>query len=262
MLNFAAICPHSPVLIPAIGKENLDNLEKTVTALNKLNKILKEDPPNTIVIVSPHGRVFDDSFSLLSASKYEANFSDFGDISTQLEFEVDNQLINKIKSELTEETSIKVVNNSELDYGSAVPLFYLTKDIKVKIVSLNYSHLDYSDHLAFGKRLKEVLISSDKKIALIASGDLSHCLTQDAPGGYCPSAKGFDQGLIETLKNKKIDQLLELDPKLIQEVGECGLKSILILLGVIKKMNVEPEFLSYESPFGVGYLVMNFKLNT
>ena len=33
-----------------------------------------------------------------------------------------------------------------------------------------------------------------------------------------------------------------------------------ILLGILEGMKYEPQLLSYESPFGVGYLTMNFKL--
>ena len=47
---------------------------------------------------------------------------------------------------------------------------------------------------------------------------------------------------------------------LIAEAGECGLKSIVILLGILDGINYKPRLLSYEGPFGVGYLVMQFEL--
>jgi hypothetical protein len=36
--------------------------------------------------------------------------------------------------------------------------------------------------------------------------------------------------------------------------------SILILLGILDEVKHEPQLLSYEYPFGVGYLTMEFKL--
>lgn len=47
------------------------------------------------------------------------------------------------------------------------------------------------------------------------------------------------------------------------EAGECGLRSFSFLLGILEesKINWKPEVLSYEGPFGVGYLVANFRLN-
>ncbi|MFA7662326.1 MAG: AmmeMemoRadiSam system protein B [Patescibacteria group bacterium] len=260
MLVFASICPHSPLLIPNIGRDNLESLAATKKSLEKLNQELKEANPETIIVISPHGQIFENSFSILSSAKYVSDFKDFGDIVTKLEFKTDADLIHQINDQVKVAMPIKTVSDSNLDYGSAVPLYYLTKDLNVSVVSLGYSLLNYEEQVHFGEILKDIILNSEKRIALIASADLSHCLTPDSPGKYCPQAKSFDQGLIETLKNKKIDQILKLDPGLIEEIGECGLRSILILLGVVKEMNYETEFLSYEAPFGVGYLVMNFKL--
>jgi MEMO1 family protein len=55
-----------------------------------------------------------------------------------------------------------------------------------------------------------------------------------------------------------MDELLRIDPELTAQAGECGLKSMLILAGILSGINLEPKILSYEAPFGVGYLVANF----
>ncbi|GAI58233.1 unnamed protein product, partial [marine sediment metagenome] len=46
------------------------------------------------------------------------------------------------------------------------------------------------------------------------------------------------------------------------EAGECGLRSFCFLLGILEASGIawQPEILSYQGPFGVGYLVANFKL--
>ncbi|MFH1207865.1 MAG: hypothetical protein V1668_04725 [Patescibacteria group bacterium] len=46
----------------------------------------------------------------------------------------------------------------------------------------------------------------------------------------------------------------------MEEAGECGLRSIIMLLGMLNTVSYEPELYSYEGPFGVGYMVTNFKL--
>jgi len=61
------------------------------------------------------------------------------------------------------------------------------------------------------------------------------------------------------LKNKARD-ILDIDQDLVAGAGECGLKSILILLGIMDGIKHDPKLLSYEYPFGVGYMVMDFKL--
>jgi len=51
-----------------------------------------------------------------------------------------------------------------------------------------------------------------------------------------------------------------MDKNLVEEAGECGYRSIIILLGALDGLDWKPEILSYEAPFGVGYLVANFKI--
>jgi len=46
----------------------------------------------------------------------------------------------------------------------------------------------------------------------------------------------------------------------VEEAGECGFRSILIILGILNQLDCKFDALSYEGPFGVGYLTANFKI--
>jgi len=261
MLSFASVCPHPPIIIPEIGKENLRVVEKTVEAMKKLNKKILKIKPDVIVIVSPHGSIFPNIFTLNLSEKYHGNFEAFGDFTTNLEFKGDSELAYKIRESLSSSLPINLITEPKIDHGTLVPLYYLTKQLKnFSILPMTYSLLDYETHYNFGKKLKEIFLSSNKKIAFVASGDLSHRLTFDAPAGYSPQGRIFDNQLIKFIKKRDIKKIIDFDKNLIEEAGECGLRSILILLGVLHEINYRLEILSYEGPFGVGYLVANFKL--
>jgi len=264
MLVFSAISPHPPIVIPEIGKENLGQVINTIQALKKLNNILLKAKPDTIIIISPHGLIYPDAFCINLALKYQGNFNQFGDFVTNLEFKGDLELAHKIKDNLenlSDKFPLVLGNDPQLDHGTLVPLYYLTKDLDdSSIIPMGYSFLDYQTHFEFGQRLRQEIKKTNKKIAVIASGDLSHRLTIEAPAGYSPQGKVFDDKLIKLLKKKDIQSILELEPELIEQAGECGLRSIIILLGILEGTNYQPELLSYEGPFGVGYLVMNFNL--
>jgi len=90
---------------------------------------------------------------------------------------------------------------------------------------------------------------------------MSHCLKEDGPYGLHPDGPEFDKALTEYLKRKDIKNILKLD-EMFPEASECGLRSFCFLLGILEEsgINWQPEILSYENPFGVGYLVVNFKL--
>ncbi len=262
MLTFAAITPHPPVLIPTIGKENIKQIKETVETMEELEKKIYEARPETVIIISPHGSILPDAFSINLNPTYYGSLEEFGDFTTKFEFKTDTALAYRIK-ELMEDKNIPLILTSEphLDHGVTVPLYFLTKRLNnIKLLPVGYSLLDFKTHFNFGDYLKEIILNEEKKIAVVASGDLSHRLTEEAPAGFSVRGKEFDQKLVELINNKNTAGILNLDPALIEEAGECGFRSIIILLGLLERINYTPEILSYEGPFGIGYLVTNFKL--
>jgi MEMO1 family protein len=257
----AAIVPHPPILLPTVGRDNVKKVEQTRLALARLGKFLVEKEIDTILIISPHGYVQKDVFTVNLSPDYICNFEDFGDFDTKITWKSDIELIHKTRESLESTSPLQLVNNSELDYGSAVPLYFLTENLpKAKIIPLYYSGLSYADHFEFGKQFKKIIDASNKRVAIVCSGDLSHKITRDAPAGYSPRGKKFDKKLIDLLLANKTKEILEMDKTLIEDAGECGLRSILIAKGIIDKIKNTPKLLSYEAPFGVGYLVMNFEI--
>jgi len=262
MLVFAGIVPHAPVLIPNIGQDNLNKLKKTVKALDVLEEELTQANPEVLIIISPHGEVFSDSFNINTNEQYVGKFDEFGDFETQVRVKPDLEFINKFQSQVQTKIPLVLSQPANLDHGTSIPLFYLTRQLKdVKIVPISVSMLSYEKHLAFGEELKEMIFKSGRRCAVIASGDLSHKLSMTAPAGFSAKAKEFDKKLIQLLKQKKIASIVEMDKDIIKEAEECGLRSFLILLGVIKNMKYEFEVLNYEAPFGVGYLVGQFNFD-
>lgn len=258
---FSAIVPHPPLLIPSIGKENLKQLNVTERAYLKLEEELYVSQPETIIIISPHGELREHSFTFNLCPEFKANFEEFGDMSTKLNLAGNVGLAHKIKERTETGAPLQLASEPNLDYGAAVPLYLLTRHLpKIKIIPLYHSGLDIHAHYNFGRTMKDGLLNSDCRIALIASGDLSHRLSKNAPAGYSPKGRKFDRKLIEHLLDKQTAEIMKFDHELVAQAGECGLKSIVILLGILDGIEYQPELLSYEAPFGVGYLVMNFKI--
>jgi len=262
-LVFSAISPHPPVLIPEIGKDNLKKISKTEEAMKKLEQEFYASKPESILVISPHGQIFDDAFNINLSADYSANFKEFGDFGLELKFKSDYLSIQEIRAadETHKAVPITLTSQNELDHGFSVPLYYLTQHLKnIPLIPVTYSGLDLQKHFEFGQFLYRQLAKINKRFGVLASGDLSHRLTKDAPGGYSAKGKEFDKKLAELVKKKDIKGILNIDPKLRQEAGECGLRSIAILLGMIESLNTKTEILSYEGPFGVGYMVCNFRL--
>lgn len=258
MLSFAAICPHPPLLIPEIGREDTYKVQNTIGAMNELAQELSQRQIDTILVVSPHGPVFMDFMSVNLAERLIGDFSDFGS-DIKMDLQNDTELARLIKDIAdTNKLPLQTVSES-LDHGTMVPLYFLMEQQRTaEICQISFSYLDYGKHFTFGEIIYEAIQSVDRKVALIASGDLSHRLTPQAPAGYAPRGKDFDNLLIECLEKNDVASILNMDSTLIEDAGECGLRSIIILMGALSNMEYKFEKLSYEGPFGVGYLVGKF----
>jgi len=154
-----------------------------------------------------------------------------------------------------------IISSPHEDWGFNVPLHFLAPNFKGAIDKVLINAESPAFYFEEGKKIVREQFSDNKKFALIASGDLSHCLKEDGPYGFHPHGPKFDQDLIKYLKNKDIDKILKLDED-YPEAGECGLRSICFILGILEAANInwQVKILSYEGPWGVGYLVADFKL--
>jgi aromatic ring-opening dioxygenase LigB subunit len=261
-LVFAAITPHSPLLVPAIGKEHLHRLKKTVEALKKLELELLAAKPEAILVISPHGPVADNHFTLDLNESYACNMKEFGVFDLTLPCRADMKLCNDIK-ERAEDAQAPLMLRSEvtLDYGTIVPLTCLTPKLGAfSIIPIFPSLLSYRSHHEFGKIIQDVLLHTTKRVAVIASAELSHRLTPEAPGGHFEGAAAFDQKIVELITGRNTSGLLSIDAGDAQDAGECGLTTLATFLGILDKIEAAPEILAYEGPFGIGYLTARFGL--
>ncbi|MDO8669586.1 MAG: AmmeMemoRadiSam system protein B [Candidatus Buchananbacteria bacterium] len=260
-LVFSAISPHPPILIPGIGKENMEQITKTKEALASLERDLYAAKPDILIIISPHGPINSDHFTINLSDNFEANFEEFGDFSTKIKISGDILLMTNDRERIASKSPVNIISEAKLDHGVGVPFYALGQNMpNIKIIPIYFSLLDNQAHFEFGKNLKEIILNSDKRIAVIASGDLSHCLTENAPVKFNPAGKEFDEKLIDLLRKSESQSIVNMDVKLIERGAQCGLGSILILLGILNNISFETKILSYEAPFGVGYLVADLEL--
>lgn len=255
-LVFAAITPHPPFLLPSIGKEAFYELKKTVKALQTLEEELYTAKPNLILIISPHTGLFAESFTINAHPTLTSAFEQFGDMLTVKTWTGAPEFAAKVSHAAKSlHLPVQLMSEEKIDHGATIPLTYLTEHLpQVKIVPIGYSALTPEDHVTFGKFLKEQIMESGKRVAVIASGDMSHCLTKDAPHGLKPAGEAFDKALQQAFKVHDTSSLSTLDAGLVQDAEECSYRSSLILMGILDGMNYTYVQHAYEHPFGVGYL--------
>jgi AmmeMemoRadiSam system protein A len=122
------------------------------------------------------------------------------------------------------------------------------------LVVVSLSGRPYEEHRTFGQSVRRAADKLGRRVVFVASGDMSHRLTPDAAAGYSPDARRLDAAIVGLVEQGRLAGLMSLEPELVDAGGECGLRSVITLGGFCCEDPAPASVLSYEGPWGVGYL--------
>jgi len=249
-------CPHPPLLIPEVGKGNLDEVRATVDGMRRLAEAVGER--DTTVIISPHTPVYRSTFTVRSSPTLHGDLSRFGAPAARQSYENDLEFVDTlVEAAFLEGIELEKVDEPGLDHGVLVPMHFLRTR---RLVSLSIV-ADYEPHEALGAVVRRACEASGRDVLFVASADLSHRLLPGAPAGYDERGQAFDHRVVELLSEGDFDDLTSIDPVTVERAGECGLRSLIALGGFLgDEAAANPQVFSYEGPFGVGYLVAGFNV--
>ncbi|AOT71211.1 AmmeMemoRadiSam system protein A [Geosporobacter ferrireducens] len=261
------LLPHPPIIMKEIGKGEEKKIQNTAEAMKEVARDIKDKKPAAIILITPHGPLFSDAAVISVKPELAGNMGKFGAAHVKFTKENHLDLTNKIlQFARLRDFPCGMVNQDmakdydvslELDHGTMVPLYFIDQEyIHYKLVHITYGLLPREDLYAFGRILQEAIDDIEENVVIIASGDLSHRLTKDAPAGFHPSGKIFDERFLSLLEKGDIEEIFALERKLSEEAGECGLRAADIMLGACDGYEIDVKVLSYEGPFGVGYGVV------
>ncbi len=253
------IAPHPPIMVPAVGGREADVTAASISAMEQAAAYLAAFDPDTVVVMSPHSPAASDAFLIDTAPETSGSFAQFGAPGARFRYRTDVELARAVLGALAAE-GIPALDRATgprlepgvLDHGVMVPMSFLDPDGRWPIVDLSLSWLPYARHRRLGEVVRRSAEGLGRRIAFVASGDCSHRLTRGANAGYSPRGAEFDRVLFEHVTAGDLVGLMNLDQSLVEAAGECGLRSFITLGGVIP--DAETRVLSYEGPWGVGYL--------
>ena len=255
-LVFAGIAPHPPIMVPEVGGDAIAEVRASIDAMATLTKRIIESKAETVVLISPHAPLEAVAFVAYNGPTLRGDFSMFRAADAAVEAELDDELLTEITRAAEPCDLITLRIRGDLDHGTAVPLYFLQRNGWTgKVVALGYSFLSNEDHRRFGNCIRQAIATVKRPVAFIASGDLSHRLKPGAPAGYNADAHLFDEEVVAAIRDCEMVRIANIDQNLRQRAGECGYRSMLVALGVAERSDQVCEVLSYEAPWGVGYLV-------
>lgn len=257
------IVPHPPIILPEVGRGEEQKIEKTARAYRAVAGRIAQLKPDTIVITSPHSIMYADYFHISPGSEARGDLRAFGVGGVEVKVPYDEVFAKAIGIQAEEDgipAGLLGEKDPKLDHGTLIPLRFLKPfDLSFEAVRIGLSGLPMIDHYRLGKSIAKAAEKLDRRIVIIASGDLSHKLKEDGPYGFAPEGPEFDADVTDAMNRGDFLRFLTYDPGFCEKAAECGLGSFAIMAGALDGVAVDAELLSYEGPFGVGYAVAAFK---
>ncbi len=253
-----ALVAHPPILVPEVGGKESDRLRATTAALSALDATLARLPLDLVLLVSPHSPAGAGHLPVRRTAQVRGDLSRFRAPAVRLEARVDLRAAEDVvDAGRAAGFPLAWTDDDILDHGVTVPLYFLERTRAGKpFIFMGISGWPLGRFIELGGWLAHHL--RDRSVLFIASGDLSHRLVPEAPAGFHPSGRVFDDLVMEALGRQQWERIEGLDPDLVEDAGECGLRPLAILLGAARVAGLASTVLSYEGPFGVGYPVVKF----
>jgi 2,3-dihydroxyphenylpropionate 1,2-dioxygenase len=249
---------HAPQLFTRPPTEDSAQLDADIAAMRQLGKTLDETRPElAIVIGSDHLETFFLSavptFAIVAGEASKASFAgrDYALPVDSLAEELLDKLVNAGFDMTYSQDAI-------LGHSFAAVYEWVIEDRAIPVVPLFVN--TYLPPLPtarrceqLGKALRDAIAASGRRVAIIASGGMSHY-----PGTwkYPQPAFDFDQWAIAQLERGNTAALLNLTSEQLDEVGNTELLPWMVLFGAIGEQPA--ELLTYQATWHHGHAVMRF----
>ncbi len=268
MLN-VFFMPHPPIVLESIGGSDREEARCTIEGMTMLGKKAAELKPKTIIFITPHGNSFSNGTCLLGDPELHGDFSQFGHSEIRFYKKVNLELTNKIYDCLEDRHFTSVLMNKELsksygikanlDHGVMVPMYFIDQYYtNYEIVHITPGQTPLEENYYLGKLIKDMVdeytFDDPTQVLVVASGDLSHALLDSGPYAFNPEGPRFDEAMKEAIENKDPISLITMKNSFVHDAAQCGLRSYIMGFGYMDGLDYDSKVISYEGPFGVGYL--------
>ena len=254
--------PHPPLIVPEVGRGGEKEVEQTIRSYEKVADEIASLAPETIVITSPHSILYGDYFHISPGKGAKGSFANFRAPSVKFSETYDEDLVDKI-SEISYHEDFPCgtlgEQEKELDHGTMVPLWFIRNKYKDgKIVRIGLSGLPLTDHYKLGTIIARAVNALDRKVVIVASGDLSHKLQDYGPYGFAKEGPEYDERIMDVMGRASFGELFDFDEAFCDKAAECGHRSFVIMAGAWDGKKVKATRFSHEDVTGVGYGICSF----
>ena len=253
----ACMVPHPPIILPEIGRGEERKIAETTASYEKAADLVASLKPDTLVIASPHTRMYADWFYIGGGSEGYGSFSQFRAGHVRIHADYDTEMIRALSDAAgREDFPAGPVEDPDipLDHGVMIPLYFIQKKYTdFKIVRIGISGLPLTDHYRLGMMIRDCAEQMGRRVFFVASGDLSHKLRKDGPYGFIEEGPVYDTRIMDVMGSGDFKKLFAFDSAFCEKAAECGHRSFVMMAGAFDRTAVDIQRLSHQDIFGVGY---------
>jgi 2,3-dihydroxyphenylpropionate 1,2-dioxygenase len=240
--------------------ENPEQLDQAGRAMNELGKVLDETKPDVIIFLgADHVETFSvtcvPTFAIVAGDTAHAKFA-----GREHKLPIHREMAEDILHKLVEEYNfdISYSEDAELGHAFSIPFEYVIAGRKIPVIPF-FTNV-YVPPLptpkrceSLGKALAEIIKGRKEKVAIIASGGMSHF-----PGTtkYLHPEFDFDRWLVSQFESGNANALLNMTGTQLDEVGNTELLSWAVLFGAIGTQ--KGELIDYIPTWHHGLCMMRF----
>lgn len=263
-LVFAGGCSHVPDLLARPDIDPSEAVERLMDGYRKLGRDLAAAKPDVVLVTADcHFQSFDTGHIVIGTGENHIGSMEFFkrpdlDLNLNGQPEVAAKMIAAVRAAgLEVEESAQV----DLDHGLIVPLRLVLSDPEIPVIPIiTQPHRSYSPYNAreFGKALRKAIEESGLRVAMLATGGLSHFLD---PGKFGQVDPEFDTYILKMLQAGRGLDLAGLEPYPLLDHGQYEFMNWLIMLGIVGP-GVRGNVYAYEpmDASGGGWTVVNMDL--
>ncbi len=249
-LVLAAKVTHVPSMFISEQEGPLHGIrESAIQGLRRIGDLCRERKVDTIIISDTHWLV-NAGFHINAKPEMSGVFTstEFPHFLNNMEYshtgdpELGQQIAKIATSNGVTTLCHHEVETLQLQYGTLVPLRYLGVGNDIKVVSIAgwMYDADLEESKQVGEAILEAIEKSDKRVAFLASGSLSHRIPPNkVVGDYMfkisePLNQEIDLMVMDMWKNGQTKAFLDLLPKYAQDCsGEGGMHDTAMLFGLL-----------------------------
>jgi aromatic ring-opening dioxygenase catalytic subunit (LigB family) len=240
--------------------EDPQQLEQAGRAMNELGKVLDETKPDVILFFgADHVETFSvtcvPSFAIIAGDRAMARFAG-REHNLPIHREMAEDILNKLV--VDHHFDMAYSEDAELGHAFSIPFEYVIGKRDIPVIPF-FTNV-YVPPLptprrcqALGKALAEIIKGRQERVAIIASGGMSHF-----PGTskYLHPEFDFDRWMVSQFEAGNADALLNMTGTQLDEVGNTEMLSWAVMFGAIGA--VEGELIDYIPTWHHGLAMMRF----